>query len=254
MQRRRGQPRARAPPRQRRRRPSRTRRRRARRHGRAGASAVRATAPHCTRTSLLPVGSERFGQGCALCSLCGPHGRSRARGLTRPRAAPTEGSPGAAHAGNRSAPAARLGSGRSRLAGPRIQTHPEVQVQAKATTQPSGSVRISSPTSVWKLWIPQLWNRRCPLEPLKRILRLYDPWSAFGVTETRVTRQFLGKSENFLRSNGRAPTRRKWNLARVYTTKDTRTQPRPSPVRSAAADSHRRPAAKLIVFRTPQPP
>jgi hypothetical protein len=54
---------------------------------------------------------------------------------------------------------ARLGSGRNRTAAPRRQIRLEPPSQAKAAIQPHDSVQNSFPTSLWKLWKLQLWNR-----------------------------------------------------------------------------------------------
>ena len=75
--------------------------------------------------------------------------RSHPGRLDHPRdPTPTRRSLAAALGGARSAPAARLRSGRSPPAGPRTRIRPEAQARAKAAIQPHGSVQNSLPTFV----------------------------------------------------------------------------------------------------------
>jgi hypothetical protein len=75
--------------------------------------------------------------------------------------APTRRCLAPAHSGARSAPVARLGSGRSPPAGPRIRTPLEAEVQAKAAIQQSClGPELTPQLAVETVENPKLWNRR----------------------------------------------------------------------------------------------
>jgi hypothetical protein len=124
--------------------------------------------PHRLERRRLPAAGATAGAAPTASSAAtepqphvGPR-RSHRGGLDHARdSAPRRHAPTPTDGGARPARAVQSGSGRSRRAGRRIQTPLEAQVQAKATSQPPDSVRISSATfDVETVENRRLWSRR----------------------------------------------------------------------------------------------